>query len=478
MRLRRSMFIAVTVAVALVGAGCNLGSWPMYAYGPAHTSYNAAESAIGVDNVNTLQLAWTAVMGIPQGGSAPPVVANGVVYATSGTASGTTPFKLEAFDAKGVTKCSGAPTNCKPLWTGAIFGAGASLNIANGVVYVVSGGGRLYAFDAAGVKGCKGAPKACTPLWTASSGLRSGAASMTIANGFVFAAGSGDRVVAFDAAGAKGCTGKPKTCKPLWSVSGAFPAVAGGVLYVSAHFTDFEVLAYDAAGVRKCSGTPKTCAPLWIGKTGDRGDILGSITEPTVSNGLALIGVSEGDERSVTGQVFGFSASGHEGCAGAPKICSPIWRAPSLGVPYPPAVAKNVVYTVGYNFQNSNLVGPRLAAAAGPNADVLSAFDILACHTKTVSCQPLWTANLPARAQGLAIANGVAYVSTGILTAYDAAGQLNCSGSPKVCLPLWTNNVPAGPPAIANGVVYTGSNADNALHTFALSCRSPSRSRG
>jgi outer membrane protein assembly factor BamB len=466
--LRRSTFIALTIAVGLVGAGCNLGSWPMYAYGPAHTSYNAAESTIGVGNVNSLQPAWTAVMGIPQGGSAPPVVANGVVYATSGVSSGTTPFKLEAFDAKGVTKCSGAPTACRPLWTGALLGAGASLNVANGVVYVVSGAGRLYAFDAAGVKRCKGTPKTCSPLWTATSGLRSGSASMTIANGLVFASGGGDRVVAFDAVGVKGCSGTPKTCQPLWSVKGAFPAVGGGVLYVSGHFSDFEVLAYDAAGVRKCSGNPKTCAPLWTDKTGDRGDIIGSITEPTVANGLTLIGVSEGDERSISGQVFGFSASGQEGCTGTPKICSPIWRAPSLAVPYPPAVAKNVVYTVGYNFANNNLVGPRLGVSALSNADVLSAFAVNACHTPTVSCRPLWTANLPGRAQGLAIANGIAYVATTVLTAYDAAGQINCSGSPKVCSPLLTNSVPAGPPAIANGVVFTGSSSDNALHAFAL----------
>src|SRR6476660_1428823 len=92
MGLRRTTFVALIASLVFVTAGCD---WSMFAFGPAHTGYNPGESTIGVGNVATLQEAWTATLGPPQGGSVTPVTAGGMVYATSDAS----PFKLEAFDA-------------------------------------------------------------------------------------------------------------------------------------------------------------------------------------------------------------------------------------------------------------------------------------------------------------------------------------------------------------------------------------------
>ena len=69
-----------------------------------------------------------------------------------------------------------------------------------------------------------------------------------------------------------------------------------------------------------------------------------------------------------------------------------------------------------------------------------------------------------------AVANGVVYVGSNDnkLYAFDAAGHTNCSGIPKTCTPLWTATTGArvvSSPAVANGVVYVGS-FDNKLYAF------------
>ena len=97
--------IVLMVAVLTLGA-CG---WPQFHGDAAHTGYQRFESTIGVSNVSTLTEAWTAVTGGQQFSS--PAVANGVAYV------GSDDGKLYAFDAAGVTNCSGAPRTCSPLWT-------------------------------------------------------------------------------------------------------------------------------------------------------------------------------------------------------------------------------------------------------------------------------------------------------------------------------------------------------------------------
>jgi hypothetical protein len=75
-----------------------------------------------------------------------------------------------------------------------------------------------------------------------------------------------------------------------------------------------------------------------------------------------------------------------------------------------------------------------------------------------------------------AVANGVVYIGSNLwepvdnnLHAFDAAGTVKCSGEPRVCTELWGTVVDGtwleGSPAIANGVVYA---ADRSLHAYAL----------
>lgn len=100
------------------------------------------------------------------GGAATPAVSNGILYPT-------TDGKLAAFDANGVTNCSGSPKTCLPLWTasvGSTLLGSSSRAVANGVVYIggyntASTDSTLFAFDANGVTNCSGAPKVCDPLW-------------------------------------------------------------------------------------------------------------------------------------------------------------------------------------------------------------------------------------------------------------------------------------------------------------------------
>jgi outer membrane protein assembly factor BamB len=55
--------------------------------------------------------------------------------------------KLYAFDAGGVTNCSGTPKVCTPLWSATTGSAiESSPSILNGVVYVGSDDAKLYAF--------------------------------------------------------------------------------------------------------------------------------------------------------------------------------------------------------------------------------------------------------------------------------------------------------------------------------------------
>jgi outer membrane protein assembly factor BamB len=60
-----------------------------------------------------------------------------------------------------------------------------------------------------------------------------------------------------------------------------------------------------------------------------------------------------------------------------------------------------------------------------------------------------------------AVANGVVYVGSDDhrLYAFDAAGTINCSSTPKTCTPLFSadvGDVVESSPAVANGMVYVG----------------------
>jgi len=96
-----------------------------------------------------------------------------------------------------------------------------------------------------------------------------------------------------------GCSDTPgsitrKTCTPLWSARSAggmhaTPAVANGVLYVGTIWGELD--AFDAAGATGCSGTPRTCMPLWT-DLGMRGGVgfYSDFKAPVVANGVVYAG--------------------------------------------------------------------------------------------------------------------------------------------------------------------------------------------
>src|SRR5262249_35484045 len=103
----------------------------------------------------------------------------------------------------------------------------------------------------------------------------------------------------------------------------------------------------------------------------------------------------------------------------------------------------------------------------------LDAFDAAGnvnCSGTPKICAPLWTALMGGLPSSPAVGNGGVYTGSddGRLYAFDAAGNNNCSGSPKACAPLWTGPTGAAifsSPAVANGVVYVGSD-DGRLYAF------------
>jgi hypothetical protein len=112
----------------------------------------------------------------------------------------------------------------------------------------------------------------------------------------------------------------------------------------------------------------------------------------------------------------------------------------SIVVETTPAVANGIGYTVGEVYTDYS-----------EYADVwLIAFDAggkTNCSGTPAMCEPLWIATAgvdmrPYEPYSPAVVGGVVYVSSGNgLSAFDATGTTNCSGTPKICTPLWTATI-------------------------------------
>jgi outer membrane protein assembly factor BamB len=178
----------------------------------------------------------------------------------------------DAYDASGVTNCSGGPPKvCSPLWSYEIEGDGSSPAIANDLVFVASYPGHITALPA---HGC-GAPT-CGPVWTAVAG-DGNVSQPAVADGIVYFT-SEQGLLAF---AASGC-GAP-TCVPLWTgamegTSQSPPSVANGVVFAGS--VDDRLHAFDARGCD--SGV---CPPLWSSVTFD------VLTTPVVANGTVYVGL-------------------------------------------------------------------------------------------------------------------------------------------------------------------------------------------
>jgi outer membrane protein assembly factor BamB len=279
----------------------------LYAYDALRSSANCPQSQACVP-------LWWAVL--PQNTDPfAPVVADGEVFLT--TRSG----DVEAFDAAGVTNCSGSPLTCTPLWKHS-FGVGTfsgppaiipATSTSAGIVFVseMTNAARLVAYSETGtfldesnplpaasvsspaIAGGRIAVSGTTPntttrvvtvldpelvvQWTSTNlggGNRPSAPAIT--GGKVFVVNANGKAAAFKAAGCGTSICDPVwTSAPLGAGNSVAPIVANGVLFVAAG-ADIggydQVFAFDGAGIASCSGTPKVCTPLWTGPSGAVGN--------------------------------------------------------------------------------------------------------------------------------------------------------------------------------------------------------------
>jgi outer membrane protein assembly factor BamB len=264
--------------------------------------------------------------------------------------------KLYAFKASG---CSAS--TCQPLWRTAIGTNSnadqSSPTVANGVVYVASGG-TLDAFSTS----------SHILLWSAPNVSDQWAPA--VVNGVVYIGGGGSPagIVALSANGKTGCSGTPLVCKPLWvgdagSTAISAPAVVKGVVYVGANT---NLYAFTASGCGAAS-----CQPLWHGALSNFVS-----SSPAVANGVAYI-------TSADGTFSAFSTS-----------------------------SRALLWTAGIGtFDNSSAAVANGVVYVGAHG-VLQAFKASGCSAAT--CKPLWTAPNPGGGNETdsspAVADGTVYI--------------------------------------------------------------------
>ena len=174
----------------------------------------------------------------------------------------------------------GAPKSCQPLWTSAAAGcAGVATecrfsapSLSGGKLFAAWAGNaglgqaNLQAFDAAGVTGCSGVPKRCTPLWDVFIRGNEPSPPPTIVDGRVFVLANfvdtlsgntpGTWIEAHDAA-----TGALRWDAQQFGNFAYPPVVANGRLYLPAG----HVRVFDATGVQGCgpNGSSRRCSGLF-----------------------------------------------------------------------------------------------------------------------------------------------------------------------------------------------------------------------
>jgi PQQ-like domain len=434
----RRTVAALAAVLALVLTAC--ADWPMSGHDAARTHANPLERALSAANIGQAARAWGGYTNFGGPVTAPPVVAKGFAYVSE--VDGT----LDAFAIGDTSKCGGIPTGCIPAWRATLPGTTlSSPTVADGLLVVGASDGRLYTFDATGVTNCAAGPYVpiCQPLRTYVLGGQVG--SPAVVDGVVFATGgaNGRTLGAFRADGTVGCSGTPRTCVPLWTAPlggrAADPTIAANRVYVGA--ADGTLATFDAGGSAGCGGTPKICSPLWTATLGGPSD---TISTAAYAAGTVYVTGSNG-------RLFALDAAGTTNCAGAPTVCSPLWRSsPGLrGVD--PAVADGRVY-------------------ASDASGAIEVFDATGsgCSGSPKTCTARWSTTPGPAAASPAVANGLLYVGRADATvqAFDATGSAACAGTPVVCAPLWTTsggNQFATTPAIANGAVYVGIGGSTSL---------------
>src|SRR5947209_5015418 len=202
------------------------------------------------------------------------------------------------------------------------------------------------------------------------------------------------------------------------------PAVVDGIVYIGE--IDGTLLAYGAKG---CGGEICT-TPLW--KSSYLAEIVDS---PTVANGIVYVG-SQTSYNDGSGKLNAFHA---KGCG--QDVCEPLWKGKA---------GKYTSYSSPTVWKDKVFIG----SADG----YLYVFDANGCGKKL--CDPLWAGKAGGGVESTALVyKGMVFVGSddGKLNVFKAGG---CGQA--ICKPKWTGDthgiVFESSPAIADGVVYIGSN--------------------
>ena len=417
-----------------VAAATASGDWTQFRHDASNSGYNAAESIISAANAGALGLRWKGAVNPNDSNSnyriieSSPAVANGVVYIGSRNSG-----QLFAY----AVGCGAGGSICQPLWSAttdnwwissspAIYSHGSSRQVIIG-----GAGGKLWAFDADGVTNCSGtAPtRTCTALWTGQTGAAI-TGSPAVYNGVVYVGSNDKKVYAFDP-NVCGTTGA--SCAPLWtgtttgmihSSPAVAPAVSGGNPFVYVASDDGTLYAWDAVA---CSSAGGSCLPLWTATPSG-----GVLYSPAVANGLVYIA-------DAYWHLDAYDAAGRPPhCTGSPKTCTPLWQSGTgANIQASPAVANGVVYLESYQFfcgisasdgsnlwcsantnaGNSKLSSPAVANGVvyvGDNTGKMYAYDAAGVIGRNGSeVDPLWTYTTGADIESSpAVANGVVYVGS------------------------------------------------------------------
>lgn len=191
-----------------------------------------------------------------------PAIAAGRVYVPRYTSGSSISPGVDVYDEAGVTGCTGSPKVCQPEFSLAAASNGSEVSVSEGQAYVrapSTSSSLLEAFDANGVTGCTGTPVVCQPLWSAGAPPVDSRSNNppTVADGRVMVVGGGD--IGVYAATAASCAGTPPTCLDYVDTlvaSQTSPVVTNGLVVTGNQI-------FDVAGIAGCSGSPVTqCSPL------------------------------------------------------------------------------------------------------------------------------------------------------------------------------------------------------------------------
>ncbi len=248
-------------------------------------------------------------------------------------------------------------------------------------------------FDANGVHGCTtGATKTCTSLFHTTEPSGGGTFAVDATHIVVTAAGG---LKVYDATGTSGCTAG--ACNPVRTFTDlSFPSLAGNVAYATFG-------AADLTSTTGCAGVPPSCTIAW--KTAL--SLPSAAVSPAVAAGRLFVGESP-DSATGTAYVESFDAAGQQGCAGSPKVCSPLVQ----------------FDTNGGATQGVSVTGTLLFASTAS------------------------TPQSPAK-----------------VAAWDLAANVGCVGAPLRCVPLWTGLIDTSlvgfpvAPSVVNGVVAVSGNS-------------------